>query len=430
MTLLTLPQDLLVAVLRKMCVRDVARVGCARRDNEWWLAAVRQLLFEARAVGLGDVVEISTESPIHQLARCMGVGWSMTLEFVKKVYKSANLYIYREELVFEFAALEKLYVALRSCEGDAMLQKIIKLAICHLESDLFLSDGSCFRPSPFDCYHVRLQHVDRAISNCFSEQLPVWSIVQAADVEDRDSDLDYVPSGEDGEEEEDEVEDQTHYAVLAPQGSRYGGVSLRRYSTREDFLDDQMDEEHGIPPSVLQTLPLEMRGHRWSPNGLLTPTHLQDLPLESSLECKSDYCCHQRCACLVLKINTYVGISSEEQFRRILRNLPLQFGRGRPMHCGESKHTGARCWACAAVGLDVKLFRAHRSCLRFLNQGWDDCMEVVEAERAANPGKFVEVIEQLTLANSQLIEDDEGEDDDEDEEDEDEDEDEDAMLGE
>jgi hypothetical protein len=48
MTLLTLPQDLLVAVLRKMCVRDVARVGCARRDNEWWLAAVRQLLFEAR----------------------------------------------------------------------------------------------------------------------------------------------------------------------------------------------------------------------------------------------------------------------------------------------------------------------------------------------------------------------------------------------
>jgi hypothetical protein len=57
-------------------------------------------------------------------------------------------------------------------------------------------------------------------------------------------------------------------------------------------------------------------------------------------------------------------------------------------------------------------------------------MEVVEAERAANPGKFVEVIEQLTLANSQLIEDDEGEDDDEDEEDEDEDEDEDAMLGE
>ena len=423
MTLLTLPQDLLVAVLRKMCVRDVARVGCARRDNDLWLAAVRQLLFEARAVGLGDVVEISTESPIHQLARCMGVGWSMTFEFVKKVYKSANHYgSFGEHLVFEFAALEKLYVALRSCEGDAMLDKMVELALCHLDSDL---GPSSYRPSPFDCYHVRLQHVDRAFSTWFSSSraLPVWSILQAAEVEERDSDLDYVPSGEDGEEDEDE--DQTHYAVLAPQGSRYGGVSLTRYSTREDFLYDQMDEAHGIPPSVHQTLPLEMRGHRWSPNGLLAPTHL-----ESSLECKSDYCCHQRCSCLVLKNKSIEGISSEEQFRRILRNLPLQFGRGRPIHCGKSKHTGASFGACAAVGLDVKLFRAHRSCLRFLNQGWDDCMEVVEAERAANPGKFVEVIEQLTLANSQLIEDDEGEDDDEDEEDEDEDEDEDAMLGE
>lgn len=43
-------------------------------------------------------------------------------------------------------------------------------------------------------------------------------------------------------------------------------------------------------------------------------------------------------------------------------------------------------------------------------------MEVVEAERAASPGKFVEVIEQqceqLTLTNSQLILEDEDEDED------------------
>jgi hypothetical protein len=378
-----LPHDLLVAVLRKLCVRDIARMGCTHHSSERWLGAVRQLLAEARAAGLGDLVEVSTESLTHRLARWMGVGWSMPLEFVKKVFRTANKY--RCGLSFEFAALEKLHVACK--DGDAaLLDKVVNAVVDH-----FSHCERSLRASPYDCLHVRLEHIDGALLSLSRiGPLPVWAaMVAAADVEDGDSDPEYMAS-EHGSSDEDE-EEPRDFAVVAPEGSNHGGVALASYSTREDFLEEQMNEEHAIPPSVLMALPQHMQLRVHSPNDIL------DFYDYHTSACSSQHCCHQRCWCLVLKESPAADTTPAE-FHRALRSLPSRYIRR-----GHVERTGATACLCAAAVLDRKLARAHRSCLRFLNEGWGACMEVVAAERAANPGEFVQVMEPHTCSVSRMI---------------------------
>jgi hypothetical protein len=59
--------------------------------------------------------------------------------------------------------------------------------------------------------------------------------------------------------------------------------------------------------------------------------------------------------------------------------------------------------ACEAAALDRKLFRARRSCLRFLHESWDQCMDVVESNRARHPGAFLQVLEENTTSRAQAL---------------------------